>query len=206
MTGVLAILGAGGHGRVVAECAELAGWTDIVFFDDAEMPDAMHWPVAGTTDDLVQGLGAFDGVVVAIGVNALRLERSRTIIARGGRLATLVHPNAAMSPRAVLGAGTVVLAGAVVSVGARLGDAVIVNSGATVDHDCILADGVHVSPGAHLAGGVTVRERSWIGIGAVVRELISIGSDVTIGAGAVVIQPALDGQTLVGNPARILER
>lgn len=31
---VLAILGAGGHGRVVADCAEAAGWDRFVFFDD----------------------------------------------------------------------------------------------------------------------------------------------------------------------------
>ena len=50
MRGRLAILGAGGHGKVVAEAAELIGWCDIVFFDDAVGKCRLtEWEVIGDT-------------------------------------------------------------------------------------------------------------------------------------------------------------
>lgn len=206
----LAILGAGGHGRVVADCAERLGWT-IDLFDDSPAglgpgPGPGPWPLVGTGSDLLDRLDAYDGVVIGIGANRVRLDRQRMIEERGARIATLVHPRATVSRHALLGAGTVVFAGAVVNVGAVIGDACIINTGAGVDHDDHLADGVHLSPGAHLAGGVAVGECAWIGLGASVREGVVIGRNVRIGAGAAVINSTLDDLDLVGVPARPLKR
>ncbi len=205
--GSLAILGFGGHGRVVADCAQMAGWAEITAFDDCPSP-ATHgpWRAEGTGSDLLARLSEFEGVVVGIGDNTTRLDWQRQLIGQGARVVSVIHPKATVSSYAFLGVGTVVFAGAVVNIGARLGQAVIINTGATVDHDGNLADGVHVSPGAHLAGGVRVGEASWVGIGAAVREGVSIGSRVRIGAGAVVVKHVDDGLTIIGNPARLLEK
>ena len=206
MTPRLAILGAGGHGRVAADCALAAGWTDIVLFDDGEARSSGPWVVAGGRHDLIARLDDFDGVVVGIGSNAARARLTRELAQAGARLATLIHPRATVSSCAEVGTGSVVFAGAVINIGARLGQAVIVNTGATVDHDCVLAEGVHIAPGAHLAGGVTVGTESWIGVGAAVREYTAVGAGVMVGAGAVVVKPIADGLTVAGNPARPLER
>lgn len=207
MSARLAILGAGGHGRVVADCAERLGWSEIAFFDDN--PDAEKpapWELAGTGADLLASVTDFEAFIVGIGINRIRLERQQALLAAGGRVATLIHPAATVSRHAVIGAGSVVFAGAVVNVGAVVGQACILNTGCGIDHDDHLADGVHVSPGAHLGGGVSVGEASWIGLGASVREGISIGRDVRIGAGAVVVRHVADGLTVVGNPARDMKR
>lgn len=204
---IIAILGAGGHGRVIADCAEANGWTDIHFFDDNIDVSANQtpWSVFGTGKDLLQQLSGFEAVAVGIGSNAPRLDWMRRVLARGGRLATLIHPRATVSPHSQIGSGSVVFAGAVVNIGARIGQGVIINTGATIDHDCVLEDGVHVSPGAHLAGGVSVGKESWIGVGAVVREYVRIGERALVGAGAVIVKPIQDGLQVVGNPARPLE-
>lgn len=199
----LAILGASGHGKVVADCAECCGWREIVFFDDAWPGVSFngHWSVIGATQSLLDSLSKYDGVLVAIGNNRVRYDKSVQLDHAGAKLVTLVHPSAQVSRYAHIGHGSVVFAGAVVNVDAVIGNAGIVNTGATVDHDCNLGQAVHVSPGAHLAGGVSVGDRSWIGIGASVRQMISIGADVVVGAGAAVVQDVADGQTVVGVPA-----
>lgn len=204
----IAILGGGGHGRVVADCARAVGWSNIHLFDDDIdiSTNQTPWLISGTGQDLLEGLSRFDAVLVGIGSNAARLAWTRRLAALGGRLATLIHPHATVSPHTRIGAGSVVFAGAVVNIGACIGEAVIINTGATIDHDCILEDGVHVSPGAHLAGGVTIGRESWIGVGAAVREYITIGEGVLVGAGAVVVKPIKSGLKVVGNPARPLER
>lgn len=202
MSGVLAIWGAGGHGRVVADCAIAAGWCDVLFFDDHSAGTSGPWSVVGSGQDLFRGVQAFDGVVVATGDNPVRLAQTNALARQGLPLISLIHPRAVVSEHAEVGLGTVVLAGAVINIGARLGRAVIVNTMASVDHDCRLADGVHVSPGAHLAGGVHAGQASWIGLGAAVRQGIEIGDEAVVGAGAVVVKAVPPRTTVVGVPAR----
>jgi sugar O-acyltransferase (sialic acid O-acetyltransferase NeuD family) len=197
----LVILGAGGHGRVVAEIAALNGYDDIVFVDERypELNSNLIWPVVGKNfSDAVGETHCF----VALGNCRARRERVLALVAAGRVVPVLIHPQAAVSAHARLGAGSVVMAQAAVNPGADIGRAVIINTGATVDHDCHLGDGVHVSPGAHLAGGVRVGVESWIGIGAVAREMTTIGAGVMVGAGAVVVRPVADGAIVTGVPAR----
>ena len=204
----LAILGASGHGRVVADAALLAGWNEVVFFDDA-WPQAETngpWQVKGKTAALLQSRRSFDAVVVAIGDNEARLSKQRELLAEKVVVVGVIHPAAVVSRFATIGLGSVVFAGAVINPFAILGSACIVNTGATVDHDCVLADGVHISPGAHLGGAVQLGERTWIGIGAAVRHGISIGADVIVGAGAAVIKDIVDKETVTGVPAQPMNK
>src|SRR5690606_24447728 len=200
----LAILGASGHGKVVADCAELSGWESVSFFDDAwpEKQSNGAWPVVGDTAALLACVTDFDGVLVAIGNNSVRAAKLRALSEQGAVLPVLVHPAAVVSRYAVIGSGSVLFAGAVVNVDCRIGIGAIINTGATVDHDCVLGDAVHVSPGAHLAGGVCIGDRSWVGIGSAVRQLARIGSDVMVGAGAAVVAGIPDGCVVTGVPAR----
>lgn len=203
-----AILGASGHGKVIAEMAELSGFKHIIFFDDRfpELTRLAHWQIQGNTTDLLALVHEFDLVVVAIGHNATRLQKLQLLQQTGAKLEPLVHPNATVSAYAKLGEGSVVMANAVINPFAVVGVGGIINTSATVDHDCILADAVHISPGSHLAGGVCVGEQSWIGIGAQIKQLIHIGHQVVVGAGSTVIRDIPDFQTVVGSPAVALSR
>lgn len=206
---VLAILGASGHGKVVADAAEATGlWSEIVFFDDAwpGLAENGPWRVAGDTGLLLADLASYAGVFVAIGKNRTRLAKCELLLSRGAKLVSIVHPAATVSASVAMAGGCAVLAGAVINIDARLGLGCIVNTGATVDHDCLLGDGVHVSPGAHLAGGVTVGAASWIGIGASVRECIAIGRGALVAAGSAVVAPVPDFATVGGVPARIIKQ
>lgn len=199
----LAILGASGHGKVVADAAMAAGWREIVFFDDlTPSGELLGWPIAGDTKDLTDAPHAFGAAVVAIGDNRTRLDKHHVLAGAGLMLATIAHPAAVVSGYATVGAGTVIFACAVVNASARLGLSCILNTAASVDHDCDIGDGVHVSPGARLGGGVTVGEGSWIGIGASVRHGVRIGANVRVGGGAMVITHVESGETIAGVPAR----
>jgi sugar O-acyltransferase (sialic acid O-acetyltransferase NeuD family) len=199
----LALLGASGHGKVVADAALCAGWGDVVFFDDAWPAVTMngHWPVVGNSAALLARAHEFGGVIVSIGNAAVRFNKQLELQAAGARLATIIHPRACVSRFARIGMGSVVMAGAVVNADATIGNACIINTGSSVDHDCDLADGVHISPGAHLAGNVAIGANSWVGVGAAVRQGIRIGESAMVGAGAVVVKPVADRSTVVGNPA-----
>ena len=207
------IVGAGGHGAVVADAARAAGhWQTIEFFDDRwpTQRQARGLDIAGDVAELRRRLGDTLGtaveVVVAVGDNAVRLELSRTLASAGARLATVIHPFSALSPSASLGAGSVVLAGAVLNAGAHLGSACIVNTRASIDHDCAVGDGVHICPGVTLAGNVSVHDLAWLGVGSCAIQGVTIGHSAVVGAGAVVVGPVKPMTTVVGSPAREIKR
>lgn len=200
----LALLGASGHGKVVADAALLSGWEIVEFFDDAwpQRQQNGSWRILGDGAALVARLSDYDGVLVSIGECAVRWARQQALQAAGGRLAVVVHPSAVVSRHVTIGAGTVLMAGVVVNVDSVVGPACIINTGATVDHDCRLGEAVHVCPGAHLSGNVQVGRGSWVGAGAAVKQGMVIGDHVMVGVGAVVVSSVADGLTVKGNPAR----
>lgn len=204
----IAILGASGHGKVVADLIETLGLGTPVFFDDAwpRVTRIGPWFVVGNGEALLASAKQFAGVVVAIGQNRVRLQKLHLLQEHGAELPILVHPVAAVSRHATLESGSIVLAGAVVGAFAKVGLGAILNTGCSVDHDCVLGDAVHVSPGARLAGGVQVGTCSWIGIGAAVRQMVRIGANVMVGAGAAVVTDTGDEVTVVGVPAQPMMR
>lgn len=201
----LAILGASGHGRVVADAALSSGlWQQICFFDDAypALQQNGRFSVAGNSADLLtSGYAA----VVAIGDNKRRLEKQQWLLHAGHPIATVCHASAIVAADAVIGQGSVILAGAVVNAGAEVGAACIINSRAVVEHDCKLADAVHLSPGACIGGGCHLATGVWVGIGAAVRHLMTLGEFSIVGAGAAVVKPVLARQVVAGVPAQLIK-
>ena len=204
----LLIVGAGGHGKVVADAARAAGWPEIAFVDDhyPMLAQTASWPVLCAVDELLSDPPACRAVVIAIGHNQARFGLQQRLRDAGFTIATIIHPSAIISPDTQIGAGSVVLARAVINIDARIGEACIINTGAIIEHDCQLGNGVHVSPVAALAGGVRIGDYSWIGIGSAVRQRIRIGNEVVVGAGAVVVNDIADQATVVGSPARDMEK
>ncbi|WP_156486729.1 acetyltransferase, partial [Synechococcus sp. MIT S9504] len=170
----LLLLGAGGHGRVIAETALATGrFNRISFLDDrccgpGQLPDQLGCPVIGPLSAALDPhiRQQFSAAIVAIGNAALRVQWLPSLATAGYEVPALVHPTACVSPSAQLGVGSVVFAQACIQAQAIIGSGAILNTSCSLDHDAQLGNGVHVCPGAHLAGEVQVGNRSWIGIGA----------------------------------------
>ncbi|MCE5253294.1 MAG: acetyltransferase [Actinomycetia bacterium] len=203
MSGLL-VLGAGGHGRVVAYTARCTGlWSTIAYLDD-RFPGVQvidDCPLLGRLDAASTLVSRFADAVVALGDGRARMNLMRQVRGQGFRLPVVIHPSAAVSEHAEIGAGTVVFAQCVVHPGATLGEGCIVNTAVTIDHDCHIGAGVHLSPGVHIGGEVRVGDLSWLGVGASVKNGITIGARVMVGAGAAVVTNIPDSVTVVGVPA-----
>lgn len=209
MSGPIAVWGAGGHARVVAEILRLGGWTIAGFLDDVD-PARRGEPflaahILGGREELAALRR--DGVsraVVAIGDNAARLEAAAVLRERGFELPAAVHPAAVLAATARIGAGSVVCPAAVVGPAAVLGRDVIVNTGATVDHDCVVEDGVHLAPGVHLGGWAIIGHGSFVGLGALVADRARVGAGSVVGAGSLVLHDVPPGVVAWGSPARTI--
>lgn len=194
----LIIIGASGHGRVVADIAKKCGYDEIVFLDNnPNLSTCACYPILGA-DSMVSQLEG--DLFIAVGNGQIR---KKLMEKEGNRhFPVLVHPNAVVADDVVIGCGSVVMAGAVINPGVQIGKGAIINTCGSVDHDCKLDDFVHVSVGAHVAGTVTIGENTWIGAGATVSNNVNICGGCMIGAGAVVIKDIDEPGTYVGVPAR----
>ena len=207
------VWGAGGHGRVVAD-ALLARGHEVVGFVDAD-PEKIGDQSLGISVvleeiALLDRIGAGqplprDAHALALGIGDNAARKSALDAVPTSLLPAIVHPGAVVSPFAILGPGSIVLASAVVNAGARIGAGVIVNTGAIVEHDCTLAAAAHISPGAVVAGGARIGRRTWIGAGATVLPGIHVEDDAVVGAGATVIRRVPRRKTVIGVPARAIE-
>lgn len=190
------IIGAGGHGKVVADIVRACGDVVVGFLDDDSGRENVLGPISSAENYPECSF------VIAIGNNAARKCVATELMVRWY---TAVHPTAVISPSATIDAGTVVMANAVVNADAVIGAHCIVNTAAVVEHENVLADFVHVSPNTALGGNVHVGECTHVGIGASVKNNITICSGCTIGAGAVVAKDIDTTGTYVGVPARKLK-
>ena len=196
----LIIIGASGHGKVVADIAKKNGYNDILFLDDDENVTVCGgYKVVGKACDFEN----YDcDMIVAIGNANVRRRIQEGLENCGKNVVSLIHPDAVIGDNVSIGKGTVVMPGVVINTDTVIGKGCIINTCASVDHDNLIGDCVHVSVGVHLAGTVSVGDNTWIGIGAVVSNNINITENCKIGAGAVVVSDIKESGTYVGIPAK----
>jgi len=196
------IIGASGHGRVIADIIRCSG--DIVdgFLDDGNVCEFSGQTILGRVADAVRLSQQNQNMKFVIGIG--KNETRASIVSDLGDLPyyIAIHPSAVIAAGSVIGEGSVVMPNSVVNTGSEIGRHCIINTAATVDHDCELLDFVHLSPGVHLSGTVQIGNRTWLGVGSVANNNVSICDGCTIGAGAVVVHDISEPGIYVGVPAR----
>ncbi len=190
----LAVYGASGHGKVVADIARGSGYEEIIFIDDGDNK-YMNF-------DIFSKQYINISVALAIGENRLRSKIFEKIKKAGFEIITLIDPSAKVSSSAKIDKGAMIMPGVIINADAHISQGAIINSGAVVEHDVLVGLYSHISPNVSLAGGVKIGNFTHIGIGSCVIQNITIGDDVIVGAGSVVVRDIEDGVVVVGNPAR----
>lgn len=193
----IAVVGAGGHAKVVVATAQAAGFDVVGIYDDDRLrrgDTLLGVKVRGAVAEAGE-----QPAVLGIGENVVRRKLAEDLKCTW---VTVVHPQAIVHESVEIGAGTVVFAGAVIQPETVIGRQAIVNTGATIDHDCHIGDYVHVAPGVNLAGSVAVEEGVLMGIGACAIPGISVGAWAIVGAGAAITADVPAHVVARGVPAR----
>lgn len=198
----VAIIGAGGHAKVVASTLLAQGYNVIGFYDD----NSQKWgesilgiPIIGPVSDLTSA--TCDGAIIGVGDNRVRKQLAEQMDLDW---VTAIHPFAWVHPDVLVGVGTIICAGSIVQPGAKIGAHVILNTKASVDHDCVVGDYVHISV-AHLAGAATANEGAFLALGSTVLPGLHVGAWALLGAGSVATKDIPPGSIAVGNPARVIK-
>ena len=202
----LIIIGAGGHGKVVADIAKKSGkYKSIFFLDDVEIGEVMGISVIGKACDFEKHIFSSD-IFVAIGDSQTRSEFIENLLSLGAKVPTLIHPTATIGSNVLIGEGTSIMAGAVINPCVSMGRGVIVNTCSSVDHDCVVGDYCHLAVGVHVAGTVRIGKNVLIGAGSTIKNNVNICDNCIIGAGAVVVSDVEEKGTYCGVPAKLKGR
>ncbi len=198
----VAIIGAGGHAKVVASTLMAQGHNVTGFYDD----NSQKWgeailgiPIIGPVSELTSV--NCDRAIIGVGDNKVRKELAERMDLDW---ITVIHPFSWVHPDVLIGVGTIICAGSIVQPGAKIGDHVILNTRASVDHDCVVGDYVHISV-AHLAGAASTDEGAFLALGSTVLPGLNVGAWAHLGAGSVATKNIPAGSIAVGSPARVIK-
>jgi sugar O-acyltransferase (sialic acid O-acetyltransferase NeuD family) len=208
------IYGAGGCGRGILPLARARLHSEpdheLVFVDDGS---------AGTTINGHKVLGfdefaAADAerhVALAVADSRLRQRLAEKCATAGLHFFSVWASNAVRMDDVEIGEGALISPFVTLTSNIRIGAHFQANLYSYVEHDCVIGDFVTFAPRVACNGNVHIGDHAYIGTGAVLRQgrsgaPLRIGEGAVIGMGAVVIRDVPPGVTVVGVPARPLER
>jgi UDP-N-acetylbacillosamine N-acetyltransferase len=194
----LAVYGASGHGKVVADIAHRNGYKEIIFIDDGDN-EYMDF------ETFTKNFTTILHIALGIGDNQTREKVYEKVQKAGYEVITLVDPSAIIAPTVQIDNAAVIMPGVIINADVSIGRAAIINSGAIIEHDCKVDAYSHISPNVALAGGVKVSKSSHVGIGSCVIQNVHIGENAIVGAGTVVINNVTDNSIVAGNPAKCIK-
>lgn len=210
--GILGTSGLATEVLLVAQCVN-AVWQrwDEFFLIGPDPVSVPHGVTYGGSDAEVLDASFECDIAAGIGSPSTRAGAVAPYLEQGSRFEfpTLIHPRAVLDGalgRIELGRGNVICAGSVFTCDVRVGDFNHFNLNTTVGHGAVIGSYNVINPGSNLSGGVTIGDRILVGTGAQILENLRISDNATVGAGALVNRSVSPGNTVVGVPARPLER
>ena len=188
----LILIGAGGHSRSCIDVIELEGKyriAGLVGVQDEVGSRIFGYEVLTTDEGLDVLAKQVPYALVSTGQihsAELRIRLYDRALEAGFSFPAIISPTSYISPRATIGAGTILMHGSVINSGVAIGENCIINSRALIEHGSKVADHCHISTGAILNGGTSIGLGSFIGSGSIVKEGIEIGTGSLVGMGLTV--------------------
>ncbi len=168
-----------------------------------------HDEVLGDLEWLVAHKNDFDALAIGIGSPAARTKIPLELAAEfdDGYWPALVHPSVQADRSSCrFGPGALVCAGSIATVDVTVGRHALINLSCTIGHEAEIGSACVLNPTVNISGGVRLGPGVLVGTGAQVLQYLEVGAGATVGAGAVVTKPVEPGVTVVGMPAKPLQR
>lgn len=207
----LVIIGAGGFGREVHNMVPFCrgyGEQFVIKGFINDLTDALdgyagYAPIIGTIQDYVPEPD--DVFICAIGDIEGRKKCVQMLLSRGAEFISLVHKTAGWDRNTVIGRGCILCTRVGISCDCKIGDFTIFQDECLVGHDSVIGDFCMFHIRGFVAGRVTIGNGVHVGPAAMIHPDKQIGDGATVGAGSFVIRNVKSGNTVYGNPAKLLK-
>ena len=203
------LIGVGNYTEVIIELARDCGYTieGLYHYNSDRLGDIVDGiEIIGTTQDIFEKDITNQNFGITIGNNNKRATLANKIREAGGTTPSLIHPKATISPSARIGKGCFIHHGAFVWTGSTIDNDCILSPNAFVAHHSKVNSGCSITPYSVVGSYCELEEQVVMGINSNTISNITIGKNTVIGAKANVIRNCEPNVTMVGNPAKKLNK
>ena len=211
----IGIYGASGFGKEVMPLVRQQfphfSKEQFVFIDDGEAGTYLNSYQVLSYSDFLAYKSAQKAVTIAIANSNVREKLAILLDQDGIQHLDIQAANTIVLDEVEIGTGSLLCPFTCLTSNIKIGKFFHANIYSYVAHDCIIGDYVTFAPGVKCNGNIHIQDHAYIGTGAIIKQgtpdqPLIIGKGAIVGMGAVVTKSVPAGVTVVGNPARILQR
>ncbi|NUG00997.1 acetyltransferase [Acinetobacter oleivorans] len=215
MTMIIGVYGASGFGKevmpLVRQQFPTLGKEQFAFIDDGQSGATLNGYPVLSYHDFISKPADHKAVTIAIANSVVREKLVSLLEKDGVQHLAVQSTNTVILDEVEIGEGSLLCPFTCLTSNIKIGKFFHANIYSYVAHDCVIGDYVTFAPGAKCNGNIHIEDHAYIGTGAVIKQgtpekPLVIGKGAVVGMGAVVTKSVPAGVTVVGNPARILER
>ncbi|MEG1710027.1 MAG: acetyltransferase [Acinetobacter sp.] len=215
MTTLIGVYGASGFGKevmpLVRQQFPILGKDDFIFIDDGRAGTHLNgYSVLSYTDFIKQPVSN-KLVTIAIANSSVREKLVTQLNQDNIQHLSIQASNTVVLDEVEIGEGSLLCPFTCLTSNIKIGKFFHANIYSYVAHDCVIGDYVTFAPGVKCNGNIHIEDHAYIGTGAIIKQgtpdkPLIIGKGAVVGMGAVVTKSVPPGVTVIGNPARILEK
>jgi len=215
MTEFIGVYGASGFGKEVMPLVRQKFPTlkkeQFVFIDDGQAGESLNGYSVLTYTDFIKNSATYKAVTIAIANSIVREKLVARLNEDGVQHLAVQAGNTVILDEVEIGEGSLLCPFTCLTSNIKIGKFFHANIYSYVAHDCVIGDYVTFAPGVKCNGNIHIEDHAYIGTGAVIKQgtpdkPLVIGKGAIVGMGAVVTKSVPAGVTVIGNPARILEK
>ena len=215
MTTLIGVYGASGFGKevmpLVRQQFPILGKENFIFIDDGRARTHLNGYLVLSYTDFIKQPVSNKLVTIAIANSSVREKLVTQLNQDNIQHLSIQASNTVLLDEVEIGEGSLLCPFTCLTSNIKIGKFFHANIYSYVAHDCVIGDYVTFAPGVKCNGNIHIEDHAYIGTGAIIKQgtpdkPLVIGKGAVIGMGAVVTKSVPAGVTVVGNPARILEK
>ncbi|MFI8035350.1 acetyltransferase [Acinetobacter sp. ABJ_C3_5] len=215
MTEFIGVYGASGFGKevmpLVRQKFPALDKEQFVFIDDGQAGGSLNGYSVLTYTDFISNSATQKAVTIAIANSMVREKLVARLNEDGIQHLAIQADNTVILDEVEIGEGSLLCPFTCLTSNIKIGKFFHANIYSYVAHDCVIGDYVTFAPSVKCNGNIHIEDHAYIGTGAVIKQgtpdkPLVIGKGAVVGMGAVVTKSVPPGVTVIGNPARILEK
>jgi len=201
----IAIVGCGGHSRVITDIAIKNGFYIIGYIGDMIFDKNYVYRNISylCSNYFLSGNKIFFKIIIGFGDLKKRNDLINNLEDKNLKYANIIDKSAIISDTVKIGFGNVIMPNVVINSSCEIGNHCIFNTSSIIEHDCIIGDNTHFCPASVICGGIKIGNNTLFGANSVCKNStnnnkITIGNNVIIGCGSVVLNSICDNNTVHG--------
>lgn len=198
------IIGAGGFSKQVIDAFKSSNYTISGIFDNFHKGSFYNdTKILGTLEDVSKIIPEGEKIFISLGDNKIRKNIFNEF--KNYNYPNCIRPNSDIPKNINIGIGNYIGSYCKLGEDSIIGNFNFINECTIIAHDTSIGNFNHLAPNVSMGGNASIEDDNLIGTGAIILPKIKICSNITSGAGCIIIKDIVTSGTYVGNPAKLIK-